>query len=189
MTLDDREIMRLVVAGRADLFGELVRRHRPALLRAALSKMLDDTDAEDAVQETFLAAFRAKQTFDPAYSLRGWLWTILLNVCRRHRRRPVRTTSLSEVGPSIEPFTTETGLNELLAAERSAALYELLDGMSEVQADALRLRFFGELQFNEIAQAMQCSLNAAKDRVRKGLEQLAVLARRHSSLCQEGDRT
>ncbi len=189
MPLDDQEIMRMVVAGRTDLFGELVRRHRLALQRAALSKLFDASDAEDAVQETFLAAFRARQTFDPAYSLRGWLWTILLNVCRRHRRRPVNSLPLQELAASHEPITMANGLQELLAAERSAALYELLDRMPEVQSDALRLRFFGELQFNEIAQAMQCSLNAAKDRVRKGLEQLAALARRNSSLCQEGDRT
>lgn len=189
MPLDDHEIMRLVVAGRADLFGELVRRHRSALLRAALSKLRTTADAEDAVQETFLAAFRAQQTFDPAYSLRGWLWTILLNVCRRHVRRTPPTTSLSDVNFRCEPVTTTTGLSELLIAERSTALSELLERMPEVQADALRLRFFGELQFNEIAQAMQCSLNAAKDRVRKGLEHLAFLAHQNSSLCREGDRT
>jgi len=189
MPLDDHEIMRLVVAGRAELFGELVRRHRPALLRAALSKLRATADAEDAVQETFLAAFRAQQTFNPVYSLRGWLWTILLNVCRRHVRRAPQATSLGEISFNREPFTTTNGLSELLAAERSAALSELLDRMPEVQADALRLRFFGELRFDEIAQAMQCSLNAAKDRVRKGLEQLAFLAHQNSSLCQEGDRT
>ncbi len=189
MPLDDQEIMRLVIDGRADLFGELVRRHRPALLRAALSKLQSTADAEDAVQETFLAAFRAQQTFNPAYSLRGWLWTILLNICSRHRRRSQRQTSLNELNFDNEPCTTAGGLNELLAAERAEALNELLRRMPDVQADALRLRFFGELKFEEISQAMQCSLNAAKDRVRKGLEQLASLARRNSSLCQEGDRT
>jgi RNA polymerase sigma-70 factor (ECF subfamily) len=44
-----------------------------------------------------------------------------------------------------------------------------------VQADALRLRFFGGLKFEEIAGAMQCSLSTAKNRVRWGLERMAEL--------------
>lgn len=187
MLLDDAEIMRQVVAGQAELFGELVRRHRPALLKAAASKLAHASEAEDAVQETFLAAFRAKHTFDAQYSFRGWLWTILLNTCCRHARRNRSTGSLRD--RVIEPSTTHSGLSDLLAAERTEVLNQLLDRLPDVQADALRLRFFGELQFQEIAQVMRCSVNGAKERVRKGLERLAQLAQQQSSLVHEGDLT
>jgi len=63
----------------------------------------------------------------------------------------------------------------LLAKERAAQLEALLAQLSDAQADALRLRFFGGLKFHEIAAAMQCSLNTAKNRVRMGLVRMAGL--------------
>jgi RNA polymerase sigma-70 factor (ECF subfamily) len=66
-------------------------------------------------------------------------------------------------------------LAALLAKERSQQLDLLLGQLSGVQADALRLRFFGGLKFQEIAEAMQCSLNTAKSRVKIGLMRMAEL--------------
>ena len=68
--------------------------------------------------------------------------------------------------------------NPVIAAihnERRALLEELLNKIPEVQATALRLRFFGGLKFQEIADAMQCSLSSAKNRVKIGLEKLSQL--------------
>lgn len=192
--MNDQQLMQLVAAGRSELFDELVKRHRHAMFRLAMSKLDEPADAEDAVQEAFLAAFRAKLTFDSRYSFRSWICTILLNVCRRQLRqaatRPARSQTLvTELGASNEPATHESGLTSLLLRERDGLLGELLNSLPEVEADALRLRFFGELKFEEIAGVMNSSLNAAKDRVRRGLERLAESARRCSSICQEGDRS
>jgi RNA polymerase sigma-70 factor (ECF subfamily) len=63
----------------------------------------------------------------------------------------------------------------LLAKERAAQLEALLARLSLAQADALRLRFFGGLKFQEIADTMQCSLNTAKNRVRDGLARMAEM--------------
>src|SRR4029079_7825076 len=84
---DDAEIMRRVQRGQFELFDELVARYRGPLLRVAMSKLDDAGWAEDVVQETFLAVFAARETFNPAFSFRTWLWTILLNLCRRHLKR------------------------------------------------------------------------------------------------------
>ena len=61
----------------------------------------------------------------------------------------------------------------MLARERSELLEASLAALPTVQADALRLRFFGGLKFEEIAEAMQCSLGTAKNRVRWGLMRMA----------------
>jgi DNA-directed RNA polymerase specialized sigma24 family protein len=64
-------------------------------------------------------------------------------------------------------------LEMLLAKEASEQLYDLLARLPEVQADALRLRFFGGLTFPEIAAAMKCSEPGAKNRVKTGLVTLS----------------
>ena len=66
-------------------------------------------------------------------------------------------------------------LERLLAKERTAQLERLLGRLSRVQADALRLRFFGGLKFQEIADTLECSLSTAKNRVRWGLLHLAEM--------------
>lgn len=178
MSQDDAWIMAQVQQGELALFDLLVSRHRASLIRVAASKLGDRTIAEDIVQETFLAVFAARRSFNPAFSFRTWLWTILLNCCRRHLRknsnRPMeRLPSCDgDLGTSLVA-ETETGLQKLLALEQGEQLHALLAELPEPQADALRLRFFGGLKFQEIADAMHSSLGGAKQRVRLGLIALA----------------
>ncbi len=72
-----------------------------------------------------------------------------------------------------EPVTHDTALAQLLGTERKERVHRLLARLPEAQADALRLRFFGGLQFSEIALAMGSSLSGAKQRVKHGLLELA----------------
>ncbi len=64
-----------------------------------------------------------------------------------------------------------------MARERAVVLRNLLEELPEAQADAIRFRFFGHLQYKEIAAVMQSSLSSAKQRVRYGLEALGKLVR------------
>lgn len=181
MDQTDTDIMRLVQGGQLELFDRLVTRYRSALVHVAWSKLGDRAWAEDVVQETFLAAFAARQSFNPQFSFRTWLWTILLNLCRRQwRRREERPRMESLSAPAQaaspdEPATYDTGLSLLLKTERREQVHRLLNQLSEPQADALRLRFFGGLQYDEIALAMNSSVSGAKQRVKHGLQELARL--------------
>lgn len=186
MSLDDAQIMRLVQNGELEPFEELVRRYRAPLLRVAASKLGEAAGAEDVVQETFLAVFAACDTFNPSFSFRTWIWTILLNLCKRHLKRRSQhpqpffghSELASHAGAAAEPAHQETGLIRVLLKERDARLRDVLEKLPEVQSDALRLRFFGELKFQEIADAMGCSLVGAKMRVKNGLLKLAETLRK-----------
>jgi RNA polymerase sigma-70 factor (ECF subfamily) len=183
MPLDDADIMRRVQAGEVELFDLLVERYRSALWRVAASKLGDPGWAEDVVQETLLAAFTSRGTYDPQFAFRTWLWTILLNLCRRQWQRrqsrgPEQSCSESRVWDVIgmrEPWTAESGLTRLLRMERRTQVHQLLRRLPEVEADALRLRFLAELPFAEIALAMNSSLGTAKRRVKLGLLALAEI--------------
>ncbi len=87
MPSDDVDIMRRVQAGEVEAFDLLVHRYRSALLRVAASKLGNAAWAEDVVQETLLAAYAARATYNPQFAFRTWLWTILLNLCRRQWQR------------------------------------------------------------------------------------------------------
>lgn len=172
----DEDLMRRTQAGEFAAFEELVRRYRGPLIRVAASKLNDRLAAEDVVQESLLAAFAARHTFNPQFAFRTWMWTILLRLCQKslqRERRPVRA------GGSIDPQAVQTagpdasGLEQLLQSERQDMLHQALAALPEAEADAVRLRFFAGLKFEEIAAAMASSVSGAKQRVKHGLERLA----------------
>lgn len=169
--------MRRVQAGDVLLFEELVRRYRQPLLRVVRSKLQDQLLAEDVVQEALLASFAARQTFDPQYSFRTWLWTITLRLCQKQWKRAATRRSAAVVHDSLQTeqaaFAGPDGLAGLLSSERTELLQRALQQLPEAQADAIRLRFFGELSFDEIASAMASSVSGAKQRVKLGLVRLA----------------
>lgn len=190
----DCELIVAVLNGERERFAEIVRRYHSALVRAAATRLKRSDLAEDVVQETFLCVYKSLHTYDSRYSFRTWLWTILLNQCRRRQERESRqptaswlveaTAAIPGEGLCLQSLTSgETGPQErAIEREQAAILEELLDRLPEVQADALRLRFFGGLKFQEIADAMECSLSSAKSRVRLGLTQMSELMSRTGGL-------
>jgi RNA polymerase sigma-70 factor (ECF subfamily) len=186
----DAALMRCAQDGRDGAFAEIARRYHGPLFRVARSRLVREDWAEEAVQETLMAALRSRHTYDASRGFRTWLWTILLNQCTAVRRRQIRAGRVAnwtdrgeptnETKASIEEHAVEPGespLAALLFKERAERLDQLLAELGEPQADALRLRFFAALKFQEIADAMNCSLLTAKNRVKAGLLRLAEMLR------------
>lgn len=178
---DDKETVAAVLAGDRQRFAQLVRLYHRPLLHLAKSRLGDEDLAEDAVQDAFICAFRSLHTYKPQFSFRTWLWTILLNQCRRHGSRSAkrpRQCSSEILSQGLCKVSSESAPDvAAMIAERSQLLNELLRELSDVQADAIRLRFFGQLKYREIADTMNSSLGAAKQRVKLGLMAIGELMR------------
>lgn len=173
----DGMLVARVRAGERAAFAEIVERYQPALLHAASSRLGRADLAEDAVQEAFLCAFKWLGSYDSQYSFRTWLWTILLNQCTRIGQKQARNDLRADAATAAraEVASSEASPVELLLRrERALQLHALLARLPEAQADALRLRFFGELKFQEIADALGISESGAKNRVKLALMQLSA---------------
>jgi RNA polymerase sigma-70 factor (ECF subfamily) len=176
----DGTLVAAALAGEREAFAQLLRRYQGPLLRAAISRLGSAALAEETVQETMLCSLKWLHTYDSRYSFRTWLWTILLRQCARQGKREARQLSPRLSGPVTDSAATAeplcpapSPLELILRREDGQRLHALLSRLPEVQADALRLRFFGELTFPEIAAAMECSESGAKNRVKLGLIQLS----------------
>lgn len=89
----DSELVARLVQGDEEAFGRLVAEHGPAARRLARLVLRDANDADDAVQDGLLAAWRSIGRFDPRRPFRPWLMRIVLNAARDlRRRRTVRQT-------------------------------------------------------------------------------------------------
>jgi RNA polymerase sigma-70 factor (TIGR02960 family) len=100
------EMVSAAIAGDESAFAALTERHRRELHIHCYRMLASFDEAEDAVQETFLNAWRGRSGFAGGPHLRAWLYRIATNVCldmlRRSSRRPV-SSSYSEV-PWLQPY-------------------------------------------------------------------------------------
>jgi len=133
----------------APAFGEL--EHHRAELTAYCYRMLGSPfDAEDAVQEAFVRAWRSRDRFEGRSAMRSWLYRIATNVCldalkgRQRRARPM------DLGPALEPL--ESNLNVRSAREWIEPIPEQLVSPEKdpadvaVQRESIRLAFVAALQ-------------------------------------------
>lgn len=99
---DEHELVRRCKEGSEAAYAVLVRLHRPRLYSLAYRLLLDRDAAEDVVQETFIAAFRQMERFEPRPSLAAWLNTIALRTAGRAaaRRRARPRTSIDRPAPA-----------------------------------------------------------------------------------------
>jgi RNA polymerase sigma-70 factor, ECF subfamily len=103
----DRELVRKVREGDPDAFDTLVRRHLPAAVRLATRLLGDEDEAEDVVQESFLAVLERVDSFDVTRPFAPWFYRIVANRCsnvRRGRsRRPTEGLSRTLVSERASP--------------------------------------------------------------------------------------
>jgi RNA polymerase sigma-70 factor, ECF subfamily len=147
-----------------------------SLYRTALRLTGVPADAEDLVQETYLKAFRAADTFKPGTNLRAWLYTILHNTARNRVRDRARDTvavidsdfvdRAAEVpAPGGRVETPETLLlNEVLAPELQAAI----DALPEAFRQAVWLRDVEEFSYAEIAEMLSIPVGTVMSRISRG---------------------
>ncbi len=129
----DEALVRRAAAGGRDAFEELVRRHRERVYALALRICRNPDDAEDALQETFIAAHRALPRFDRRARFSTWLYRIATNKCYDviARRRPTADPgTLPEPADPHDPFAR---------SERHAVLARALDELPEQFREAALL--------------------------------------------------
>jgi len=159
----DAELAVRVAAGEPAAFEALMRRHNRALFRTARAILRDDAEAEDALQEAYLQAYRAIGSFRGEAKLSTWLARIVANESLMRVRKRARR---AEIVP-LQAGITETEINEIPddnmndTPERSAQRTEMRR-LLEAQIDALPddyrvvfvLRAVQELSVEETAETL-----------------------------------
>ncbi len=172
MTASDSAIVRRVLDGDTEAFAELVERHHASCLRLAMHVLGTREDAEDAVQESFLRAFRHLARYQERERFTGWLFRILVNQCRTTLARRRRgETAMSD--HAVEPGSWDDDAAEW--ADRDAMLAGALARLHPLQREAVVLRFSADLSYEEMAAATGAGVSALKMRVKRGCAQLRAL--------------
>jgi RNA polymerase sigma-70 factor (ECF subfamily) len=97
-SLDDDALLRRIRAGDRDAFSDLMRRFNRRLYRVARSVLRDDAEAEDALQDAYLQAYRALPGFRGESALGTWLTRIVVNAALMRQRKTGRLADVIELG-------------------------------------------------------------------------------------------
>lgn len=169
--MTDGDIVRLVLAGDAQMFSQLVARYEKLVFSFLLSKYSDVYEIEDVVQDTFLKAYRHLNSYDCERKFSSWLLTIARNLLfdsRKKNSRNVASTDLvtdvlltEERGDSLQPDEV------VIRNERFKALSAMIKSLDEDFRTPFILRVVNEMSYQEIAEALSLPLQTVKNRIFK----------------------
>lgn len=161
--LDDTILVRAAQTGDVEAFEELVRSHQASVYRVALRILGSRADAQDAVQETFIRAWRALPHFRHDSAISTWLYRIATRQAL-HRIAARRTTeTLDEVELEAGPDPAESAERR----ERLRAVTHAIANLPPEQRAALVLREFEGLSYQEVADILGAGLPAIKTRIHR----------------------
>ena len=167
----DEKLIALTRRGRDDAYETLVERYRPRMLGFLQHMLRSREDAEDVLQEVYVAALRAMRTDDRPIQAKPWLYRIARNRALNHLRRPADIAV-----ESMDIFeghgAASSALDAVAGRERLREIVSDVHDLPETQRTALILREFDALSYSEIADAMETTVPAVKSllvRARMGL--------------------
>lgn len=194
ITDDDLGIARRIVEGDRAAFELLMRRHNRRLYRMARATLRNDTEAEDALQDAYLHAYRSMNQFRGDSQLFTWLSRLVLNECFTRLRRSARRQKVIPIVDTpdyidhADAMTThdDGAPDQALARSQVRALLEReLDALPELFRVVFVLRSIEEMSVEETAQCLDIPEATVRSRhfrarsmLRESLAQALDLAQR-----------
>jgi RNA polymerase sigma-70 factor (ECF subfamily) len=175
---EENQIVERVLKGEREAFAALVDAYKGAIFNLAFRMTYSHQDADDLSQETFIRAYRNLRQFDPRKRFFTWIYTIGLNLIRNHLKKHGREMSRENAARSSSEAGIHQGAQterDMMQAQEIRRLEICLQKLPADLREAVVLRFYQDLSFEEIATISEASLSAVKMRVYRGLYQLKHL--------------
>jgi len=153
--------------------------HLNELYRTAVHLVRDRTEAHDLVQEAYLQAWKAFHRFEPGTNCRAWMFKILINEVRHHRRRWFNTKTVREAELSFEEtLAFEPPVPEHIQDEDVLAA---LDDIPREFREVVLLSDVQEFSYKEIAEMLGIPLGTVMSRLSRGRKQLRTKLANYAS--------
>jgi RNA polymerase sigma-70 factor (ECF subfamily) len=170
----DSVAVQRVLAGDVEAFALLVDRYHGRMARYAFHLLGAEAEAEEAVQDSFVRAYRSLGTYQEREQFGAWILRILVNRCRTRLVRDKRRdeTAAAWVREADQPFEPSEPSEQLaMRDELAVALAQL----PSEQREAVVLRYAEELGYDEISSITGAGISALKMRVKRGCERLRAI--------------
>jgi len=189
MPNQDFEIIQRILAGETRAYAELVDRHKDKAMTLAMRLLKNREDAEEALQDAFVRAFKALDRFEMKASFATWFYRIVFNVCSSalSKRNRAFEISINENGAADDlnmPAEASTPEIDIESFEFQQIVREEIERMAPAYGAILTLFFIQEFGYEEIVEVTGLPLGTVKNRLFRARMMLreAVLKRIRESV-------
>ncbi len=169
----ERELIDKVRAGDGEAYFQLVSDYRVRLYRKACSLLSSPEDAEDVLQEALVTAFRAIGKFRGESGFYTWIYRIVINKCRdfQRSRQSRREEDIELYHPVLSDGRVSLEKN-LELSDNAEYLIGKVNGLGKKYREILLMRYYDDLSYQEIADALGLNVGTVKSRLFKARELL-----------------
>jgi RNA polymerase sigma-70 factor (ECF subfamily) len=177
-TLNEEQVW-LEQARRGDktAFGLLIEAYQGPVYNLAYRMLANSGEAEEAAQEAFIRAYTRLDSYDPAHKFSTWLLSITSNYCiDQIRKRRAVLLSIDEPLPPHPALHSDNNKGpeaEFLAQEREQLVQGLLSELPAEYRQAVILRYWYDMSYEEIADVQETTVSAVKSRLFRARRLLA----------------
>ena len=168
----DASIVKSILAGDRSAYAELVDRHKDRAMTLAFRLLRNREDAEEAIQDAFVRAFKALPRFEWKSSFSTWLYRIVYNVCvtRLGRKGEALVQSLEEgIDETLDvPSETLPPDLEYESAEFVKIVEQEIESLPLLYGSVCTLFFLSELSYDQIVEVTGLPLGTVKVRLFRG---------------------
>lgn len=171
---DDRQLTRRVLDGDTTAFEYLFDRYRDAIHRLFVQRTGSIEDADDLLQETFIKVYMNLHRYCPDYTFGQWLYTIARNTFIDYVRKRQDDLSIDEKfsSPASNSPTPE---ESVINAQRRMQIEHCIARLPENYRKLIRMRFFDEYSYEEIAVKLSLPLGTVKTQIHRARERMCRL--------------
>jgi RNA polymerase sigma-70 factor (ECF subfamily) len=167
---DDAALVKQAKAGDREAFGQLATRHGRAMLAIARAYFASEADAEDAVQDAVLKAFKALDQLQDDARFAAWLARITVNTCLNILAAQSDKLSLADFASTVEVHrrlrqTTLTPATLASKGEEAQLLKAAIGRLSEDQRVAVMLRYTEGMTYEETAEYLDVPASTVRGRL------------------------
>ena len=178
----DLALVRRAKKGDYRAFDLLVLKYQSRIVSIAFKFVKEIQLAEDISQESFIKAYRSIDSFREESAFYTWLYRITANTAKnylvskgRRKESSISDLSIPENDDFFELPTNDSPEQILMAQSLKETIYDALSGLPEDTRTALSLREFEGLNYEEIAEIMNCPVGTIRSRIFRGREALENL--------------
>lgn len=172
----DQELVRRYTEGEARAFDELVARFERRVYAVAFRMCGNPEDARDVSQEVFLNAMRALKRFREEARLSTWFHRVAVNASLDHMRKRKRRSDSASIEDVAERPSSDPGPEDAAAgAARAAEVHRALSRISPEHRAVLVLHDLEDLDYAEVATALDIPVGTVKSRIHRARIEMAKL--------------
>jgi len=178
----DQLLMLKVRQGDREAFARLYEKFKRPIMAYVSSAIANKTQVEELTQDVFLKIYRSRESYEPRAKFSTWLWTIARNAVLDHFRKKGELLA-QDLSPHDEEGSDPVAVDqlesplsdsetELIARTQTAQIEDCMRRLSGPQREALQLRIFSDLSYEEVAGSLDVSITSVKTLIHRAKQGL-----------------